>query len=400
MNPNIEKLYKIASKPERLIIGLMSGTSFDGLDVALCKIKGSGPETEVGLVQFETSSYQNDFKEELKTIFSRRDADLEKVCLLNEWVAVQHATIINECLQKWGYSKNDIDLIASHGQTIYHAPKFLHGNQKFPNATLQIGDGDHIAVNTGIITISDFRQKHIAAGGEGAPLAVYGDYFLFSKKGENRIMLNIGGIANFTFLPGDLDGTKIFCTDVGPGNTMMDAFVQKHFPGKYFDEGSEIANKGKVNDVLLKQLKAHSFFAGDFPKTIGPELFNMSYLQNAIEASTIRSISNEDIMATLNRFSAETTADAIKRCIEKNESYSIYVSGGGMHNPLLMENIKSQLTGMKFYTTDTLHIAPDAKEAVLFALLANECVCGEKINVGKGRTEIPSVTMGKISFPG
>jgi len=400
MNPNIEKLYNIASKTERLIIGLMSGTSFDGLDVALCKIKGSGPETEVKLIQFETSSYQNDFKEELKTIFSRRDADLEKVCLLNEWVAIQHAAIINECLQKWGYSKNDIDLIASHGQTIYHAPKFLHAREKFPNATLQIGDGDHIAVNTGIITISDFRQKHIAAGGEGAPLAVYGDYFLFSKKGENRIMLNIGGIANFTFLPGDLDGTKIFCTDVGPGNTMMDAFVQKHFPGKYFDEGSGIAKKGKVNADLLKELKAHSFFTGDFPKTIGPELFNLSYLQNAMERSAIRSISNEDIMATLNRFSAETTAEAIKRCIEKNESYSIYTSGGGMHNPLLMENIRSQLTGMKFYTTDALHIAPDAKEAVLFALLANECVCGEKINVGKGRNKIPSVTMGKISFPG
>ena len=378
----------------------MSGTSFDGLDVALCKIKGSGPGTEVELVKFETSSYQNDFKEELKTIFSRRDADLEKVCLLNEWVAIQHAAIINSCLQKWGFSKNDIDLIASHGQTIYHAPKFLHGREKFPNATLQIGDGDHIAVNTGIITISDFRQKHIAAGGEGAPLAVYGDYFLFSKKGENRIMLNIGGIANFTFLPGDLDGTKIFCTDVGPGNTMMDAFVQKHFPGKYFDEGSRIAKKGKVNAALLKELKTHSFFAGDFPKTIGPELFNMSYLQNAIERSAIRTISNEDVMATLNRFSAETTAGAIKRCIEENESYSVYVSGGGMHNPLLMENIRSQLPGLKFYTTDDLHINPDAKEAVLFALLANECVCGEKINVGKGRNKIPSVTMGKISFPG
>ena len=378
----------------------MSGTSFDGLDVALCKIKGSGPGTEVELVKFETSSYQNDFKEELKTIFSRRDADLEKVCLLNEWVAIQHAKIINDCLQRWGFSKNDVDLIASHGQTIYHAPKFLHGREKFPNATLQIGDGDHIAVNTGIITISDFRQKHIAAGGEGAPLAVYGDYFLFSKKGENRIMLNIGGIANFTFLPGDLDGTRIFCTDVGPGNTMMDAFVQKNFPGKYFDEGSAIARKGKVDDDLLKELKTHSFFAGDFPKTIGPELFNLSYLQNAIERSGVTSITNEDAMATLNRFSADTTAEAIRRCIEKNKSYSIYVSGGGMHNPLLMENIKSQLPGMQFYTTDDLHIDPDAKEAVLFALLANECVCGEKINIGKGRNKIPSVTMGKISFPG
>jgi anhydro-N-acetylmuramic acid kinase len=148
-------------------------------------------------------------------------------------------------LQKWGYSKNDIDLIASHGQTIYHAPKFLHGKEKFPNATLQIGDGDHIAVNTGIITISDFRQKHIAAGGEGAPLAVYGDYFLFSKKGENRIMLNIGGIANFTFLPGDLDGTKIFCTDVGPGQHYDGCICTKTFPGKYFDKGSELLKKEK-----------------------------------------------------------------------------------------------------------------------------------------------------------
>jgi len=399
MNRNIEKLYNIGLKSERLIIGLMSGTSFDGLDVALCKIKGSGPETEVELMNFETSAYQNDFKEELKTIFSRRDADLEKVCLLNEWVAIQHAAIINACLQNWGYTKNDIDLIASHGQTIYHAPKFLHGKEKFPNATLQIGDGDHIAVNTGIITISDFRQKHIAAGGEGAPLAVYGDYFLFSKKGENRIMLNIGGIANFTFLPGDLDGTKIFCTDVGPGNTIMDAFVQKNFSGKYFDEGSVIAKKGKVNTDLLKELKDHPFFSGDFPKTIGPELFNLSYLQNAMERSKANSITIEDTMATLNLFSADTTTDAIKRCVENDKEYSIYISGGGMHNPLLMENIKSQLPEMKFYNTDSLHIAPDAKEAVLFALLANECVCGEKINVGKGRNKIPSVTMGKISFP-
>ena len=399
MKKNIEKLHKISLKKKKTVIGLMSGTSFDGLDVALCEIKGNGLKTKVKVVKFETASYQPEFKEELKTIFSRRDADLEKVCLLNEWVAIQHATIINGFLQNWGYSKKDIDLVASHGQTIYHAPKFLHGKEKFPNATLQIGDGDHLAVNTGIITISDFRQKHIAAGGEGAPLAVYGDYLLFSKEGENRIMLNIGGIANFTFLPGDLDESKIFSTDVGPGNTMMDALVQKYFPGKYFDEGSAIARKGSVNNDLLEKLKDHSFFAGEFPKTIGPELFNIPYLQNAMERSNTNSIATEDILATLNRFSADTIADAIKRCVEIGKSYSAYVSGGGMHNPLLMENIRSQLPKMKFYTTDDLHIAPDAKEAVLFALLANECVCGKKLTVGKGRNKIPAITMGKISFP-
>ena len=399
MKSNVEKLYSIASKTERLIIGLMSGTSFDGLDVALCKIKGSGMHTTCELVSFETVGYSNDFKEELKTIFSRRDADLEKVCLLNEWVAIQHATIVNQCLEKWGYTKNNIDLVASHGQSIYHAPKFLHGIEKFPNATLQIGDGDHIAVTTGIITLSDFRQKHIAAGGEGAPLAVYCDHLLFSKKGENRIMLNIGGIANFTFLPGDLDGSKIFSTDVGPGNTMMDAFVQKHFPGKYFDEKAGIAEKGKVNDELLTELKNHSFFLQDFPKTIGPELFNLSYLQKGIEIAKTTTLSAEDTMATLNRFSADMIVAAIKSCTNDNEAYYVYVSGGGMHNPLLMKNINSQLSGMKFFTTKDLHINPDAKEAVLFALLANECICGEKIDMGKGRNKIPSVSMGKISFP-
>ena len=400
MKSNVERLYGIAGKTERLIIGLMSGTSFDGLDVALCKIKGSGMQTGCEVIKFETVGYSNEFKEELKTIFSKRDADLEKVCLLNEWVAILHASIINQCLDKWGFTKNDIDLIASHGQTIYHAPKFLHGYEKFPNATLQIGDGDHIAVNTGIITLSDFRQKHIAAGGEGAPLAVYGDHLFFSKKGENRILLNIGGIANFTFLPGDFDGSKIFSTDVGPGNTMMDAFIQKHFPGKYFDENSVVAKKGKINEALLTQLKAHSFFSKDFPKTIGPELFNLSYLQKAMENCETTSLLQEDILATLNRFSADTIADAIKTCVDLNENYSVYVSGGGMHNPLLMENIKSQLPGLNFFTTDDLHINPDAKEAVLFALLANECICGEKIDIGKGRNKIPSVSMGKISLPG
>ncbi|MDX2046667.1 MAG: anhydro-N-acetylmuramic acid kinase, partial [Chitinophagaceae bacterium] len=202
MHRHIQKLYAIAAKPQRRIIGLMSGTSVDGLDVALCSIEGSGRDTNVSVEHFETVSYGKEFKEEIKSVFSKKQVDLEKLCLLNPWVALQHAEIINGCLKKWNIRNDEVDLIASHGQTIYHAPKALHGFSKFGNATLQIGDGDHLATATNIITLSDFRQKHIAAGGEGAPLAVYGDYLIFSKKGENRIMLNMGGIANFTFLSG------------------------------------------------------------------------------------------------------------------------------------------------------------------------------------------------------
>src|SRR5690606_32921946 len=144
-------------------------------------------------------------------------------------------------LKEWNIDAEQIDLIASHGQTVFHAPQKSNHNEEFPNSTLQIGDGDHIAVNTGIITISDFRQKHVAAGGEGAPLVIYGDYILFSHDTENRIMLNIGGISNFTFLPAGKQTDGLFATDVGPGNTLMNQYMQYHY-SKPYDENGEIAS--------------------------------------------------------------------------------------------------------------------------------------------------------------
>lgn len=399
MNPNISKLASIASKPERLIIGLMSGTSVDGLDVALCRFTGTGMDTVIELLQFETVSYDKDYKENIASIFSKKNVDLEKLCLLNSWVALQHAAMINGCLKKWGIDREKVDIVASHGQSIFHAPKALHGYAEFENATLQIGDGDHIAYKTGIITLSDFRQKHVAAGGEGAPLAAYGDFLIFSKKNEDRIMLNIGGIANFTFLPGNLNADEVYCTDTGPGNTLMDAFIQKNYPGRYFDEDAAVAKNGKVSAVLLSMLKDHGFFEQSFPKTTGPELFNLGYLASAIERSGAKELSNEDIMATLSQFSADTISEAILKCIEQKKGFRFYVSGGGMHNPLLMEKIKEHIPGHEFLSTKDLSIDPDAKEAVLFAVLANEAVCGGGVNFGKGRNGVPNVSMGKVSFP-
>ena len=398
MNKNINRLCSISSGDSRLIIGLMSGTSLDGLDIALCRFSGSGLKTRIELVQFATILFGEDFKDQIRSVFSKRIVDLEKVCVLNGWVALQHAEMILQCLKQWNINPEDVDLIASHGQTIYHAPKLLHPDDIFGNATLQIGDGDHLAVATGIITVSDFRQKHIAAGGEGAPLAVYGDYFIFSKEGENRIMLNIGGIANFTYLPGNLDATAIFSTDTGPGNTLMDAYVQQHFKLP-FDRDAAIASNGEVNEPLLKELLNNSFFENAFPKTTGPELFNLSYLEKAKQKAGIEFISHFDAMATINRFSAVTIAEALQRTLNKDQNYTIYTSGGGMHNPLLMKQISEILPGYVFNTTDALEINPDAKEALLFAILANECVAGGNTPIGNGTADIPSVSMGKISFP-
>ncbi|HMF70353.1 MAG TPA: anhydro-N-acetylmuramic acid kinase [Flavitalea sp.] len=400
MNSNIEKLYRIANKKKRTIIGLMSGTSVDGLDVALCEFSGTGMDTEIELAKFLTVPYEPDYKNEISEVFSKKQVDLEKLCLLNGWIAQQHAVIILSCLDTWNIPVTEVDMIASHGQTIFHAPKSLHGLTKFGNATLQLGDGDHLAVATGVITISDFRQKHIAAGGEGAPLAAYGDYLIFSKKGQNRIMLNIGGIANFTCLPGNLNADEVFCSDTGTGNTLMDTFMREQFPGNYFDDGARIALKGTVNPGLLYRLKDHHFFKQSFPKTTGPELFNLQYLKDAQKLSSTTDLSKEDVMATLNRFSAETIAEAIKTVTNNGDGFEFYVSGGGMHNPLLMKNLTELLPDANFKSTQELKINPDAKEAVLFAVLANETICGGAVSFGKGRNGIPNVSMGKVSFPG
>ncbi len=378
----------------------MSGTSLDGLDIALCSFTGAGLDTNIELLRFETIPYNDHFKKEVKSVFSKRNVDLEKVCLLNEWIAVQHGNMINECLRNWGISNSDIDVIASHGQTIYHAPKSLHGLAEFGNGTLQIGDGDHLAVTTKIIVISDFRQKHIAAGGEGAPLAVYGDYVIFSKKDEDRIMLNIGGISNFTWLPGNLKVDEIFSTDIGPGNTLMDAYVQQNFTGEYFDKDAAIAKQGTVNEALLQALKQHPFFEQGFPKTTGPELFNLTYLNNVIEAASIVEILHEDVMATLNKFTADVIVNALQRGVLSPQNVAIYPSGGGMHNPLLMQHIKQQLPHFNFKNTNELSVHPDAKEAVLFAVLANETLSASTVFKSSSNTGIPNVTMGKISLPG
>lgn len=397
MNFQIERLTEIAQKRSRLIVGLMSGTSMDGLDIALCRCTGSGKETVVEILKFTTVSYQEDFKKDIKEIFSRRDADLQKVCIMNDSIGLFHAELILSALSEWKILPEQIDLIASHGQTIFHAPKSFHQLKNYPDATLQIGDGDHLAVKTGIITISDFRQKHLAAGGEGAPLAVYGDYLIFSQPGENRIMLNIGGISNFTYLPADGDAAKVFSTDVGPGNTLMDQFVQKNYQQAY-DKDAALAISGNVNQQLLSALLKHEFFESPFPKTTGPELFNLNYLEAARMVSGTEKIRSEDVLATLCHFTARVIIAAIKESFTENEEPNVYLSGGGMHNPLLVDELKKGLPFAKFADTLELGINPDAKEAVLFAVLANETVAGKPINFG-GRTGVPSVCMGKISLP-
>lgn len=387
----VEKLFTISQKKEKLIIGLMSGTSLDGLDIALCRIKGVGKQTEVFVEKFITAPYSKYLSDSIRNI-SKANINLEDLCLWNEKLGRTFGEMVNDSLKQWNIKNEEIDLIASHGQTIYHSPFIKHKKEEFDNSTLQIGDGDHIATVTGIITISDFRQKHVAAGGQGAPLAVYGDYIIFAEENKNVLLLNIGGIANITYIPKGKN-IKIICTDIGPGNALMDAWM-RNIKDKPFDENASMASRGNVNEELLNILKDNNFYNLPTPKTTGSELFNLEYIKLALEKCSDKNMSNEDVMATTSKLTSDIIVDFVSNL---PKDLKVYVSGGGIHNPILIKNIKEGLHLASFHTTEEKNIPSDAKEALLFAILANECVSG-KTSTFVG-IDILNIKMGKISLP-
>lgn len=393
MNTQIASLHRIAGQESRRIIGLMSGTSLDGLDIALCRIWGSGKQTSLIVEHFETIPYGDEFRDAIRQVFSKKTIDHQRLCQLNAIIGTTHGMFVRKALEKWGVQPAEVDLVASHGQTVYHAPQSLTGDSSKPNSTLQIGDGDHVAWHSGIITVSDFRQKHVAAGGEGAPLAAYGDYLLFGGEGEDRVLLNIGGISNFTYLPAT--GREAFATDIGPGNTLMNQVMFQRY-GKEMDEGGQLAQDGRVNDILLETLLEHPFFEVPFPKTTGPELFNLAFLEEAQRRSLTQELVGPDLIATLTAFTAEGIVRAVRSL--GVGAPRVYISGGGVHNPVLMREIVTRCKGVEVLDFKSLGMEPDAKEAVLFAVLANETVAGDAENT-QGLLHSPPVCMGKVSLP-
>lgn len=397
MNRQIERLNRIALQPSRRIIGLMSGTSLDGLDIALCTLTNAGFQTQVKVEEFITMDYTDDFRAYIRTIFAQRSIDQQTFSGLHALIGQVHGDLVLKALATWQIDPTTVDVIASHGQTVYHAPQSLTKDLSLPNSTLQIGDADHIAVKTGIITVSDFRQKHIAAGGEGAPLAAYGDYLLFSHPTENRFLLNIGGISNYTFIPAQGSSLKAFATDIGPGNTMMNQFMKEHYNVE-MDRDAIHALQGKVSEKLLSALLEEPFLSEAFPKTTGPELFNLAYLQQLQSRINALDLPLNDVLATLCMFSAAAISQAIEKQAQGLENCKVYVSGGGLHNPLLLANIRAGIPNIAVDSFAQLGIDPDAKEAVLFALLANETLAGNPENV-QYIADSPAVCMGKISLP-
>ena len=386
-------LKSLIDKKERLVVGLMSGTSKDGIDSALVRLVGNGLNTQIDLVKFLCVEFDADVRSRLDKL--AQDYTLKEISDLNFLIGDEFAKAALSVIEQAGISPSDVDLIGSHGQTVFHNPPSY--NDGTPS-TLQIGEIDVIAEKTGITTVGDFRTRDIAAGGEAAPLVPYLDYLLFRKPGKISIAQNIGGIANATVVTENVDDLIAF--DTGPGNMLMDRIVQLHTKGEEtYDQEGRLASAGKVNNELLNKLLADPYYSCPPPKSTGEELFGQEMVTTLYSYIENEMLSLEDMIATLLSLTAESIVSAYNNFIfPKWDVEEVILSGGGCNNPILMDRLKNELDTLKFSTSNDYGIPTDAKEAVAFAVLANELISGNTNNLPGVTGAQRKVPMGKIAL--
>ena len=390
-------------KEVRHVVGMMSGTSVDGVDAALVEISGTDSEPKVKLLAFENKPYPPQVREKIFSLFTPANATVDKVGYMNFLLGEIYAKSALSVIEKAGMKPEEIDVIGSHGQTIWHAP-IPESPDGIPVAyTVQIGEGSVIAERTGILTVSDFRVADMAAGGQGAPLVPFSEYLLYRREKETILLQNIGGIGNMTVMPAGAKPRDVFAFDTGPGNRIIDAVISAVTGGeKTYDAGGETAAKGRVCNALLDILKEEPYYRQPLPKTTGREHFGVQYTEKILSWWKENPIPVEDLLATVTDLTAYSIADAYERYVlPKYRASEIIVGGGGSYNATLLRFMKERfaLHGVAVRTQEDLGLSSDAKEAVAFALMADCCMRG------KANT-LPSVTgaehpavMGKISQP-
>ncbi len=387
--------YDLLQKEKKKIIGLMSGTSADGVDVAIVEIIGLGLTTEISLIAFETIPYKAETRERIFNLFSVETARVDEICTMNFMLGKLFAESTLAVLDKVDIEPTQVDLIGSHGQTIHHMP-----SASVPG-TLQIGEPAVIAHETGIPTIADFRVADVAAGGQGAPLIAYPDFLLFHHSTQTIGLLNIGGIANLTVLPAGCGMEAVQASDTGPGNMVLDACVEKITDGtKQFDENGELARQGTVCKDLLDMWLANPFFGSPPPKTTGREMFGTSFADACLQQIKTQEISEYDGLATLTALTVESIARYYKHFIEAKSPLDIlYVSGGGAQNPLMMRGLANAFDPIPVVDVVEKGMSGDAKEAIAFAILANEALHGNFGNVPNATGASCGKVLGKFVCP-
>lgn len=376
-----------------LAVGLMSGTSLDGIDAALVEIKGSGINTKVNLLEFETFKIPTEIKNEIKKACLEDKSSVDLICSLNFKLGNLFADSVIDILNKANIDIEQLDYIASHGQTIYHIPKDREGLVK---STLQIGEASVIAYKTNTLVVSNFRVMDMAANGEGAPLVPYTEYILYSEKEKGIALQNIGGIGNVTVLPESNLIDDIFAFDTGPGNMAIDEACNILF-GIPYDKDGKIASSGVVNDEMLNELMKMKYIHEKPPKTTGREDFGQRFVEKIIHKYS--ELKSEDIVATLTMFTAKSISYNYKKfIIPNNKLEKVIIAGGGAHNKTLIKFIKEELNDVDVLIQEDLGFSSDAKEAIAFAVLGNETLNNNFSNVPSATGANEKVILGQITM--
>ncbi len=393
---DIKELYNLSNKKSKLAVGLMSGTSLDGVDAVLIEITGSGTNTKIKQLGFITYPFPAGMREMILRNAEFKGGNVTEICQLNFLISLVYVDAIKALCKKVKIPIDKIDLVGSHGQTVHHLPQNTELFGYSFKSTLQIGDPSVIAKKTGILTVGDFRTGDVALGGQGAPLVPYFDYILFHSDEKNRALLNIGGISNFTILDKNGTGADVIAFDTGPGNMLIDQLAKKFFKVEY-DKNGDIAASGSVNDKLLNDILKHDEFVNTIPpKSSGREYYGKNFVSRLTRK--FKNLPHEDWLATVTDY----TAFAIYRNYDsfvKDETAieELFVSGGGSRNKNLMRALKKYF-GRKVSVKNVrnLGISSDAKEAICFAVLANETVSGNSSNIPRVTGAEKATILGKI----
>ncbi len=384
----MDALTRYASKPERLVIGLMSGTSADGIDAALCRISGSGETLRAALVDSHCFPYDPDMRGAVMALFSPA-APVTEVCRMNFVLGRAFGETARTLMAR--HHLTAVDLIASNGQTICHLPQ--------AGATLQIGEPAVICELTGAPVVADFRTRDLAAGGEGAPLVPYADWVLFRHAERTRAIQNIGGIGNVTVLPAGGSIGDVLAFDTGPGNMVIDALATLLSGGALtYDRDGAWAAQGAVDAALLQSLLEHPFLSRRPPKSTGREEFGEQFAREVLARA--QGARPEDLLATVTAFTAESIARSYREFVSPHHRVDeVILGGGGSYNPTLRRMLEERLPGLPVRCHEDFGIRGDAKEALAFAILGNETMLGQPANVPSATRAAHPAILGKIVLP-
>jgi anhydro-N-acetylmuramic acid kinase len=381
------------------VLGMMSGTSADGIDVALADISGAPPRLTAKLEGHYHAPFPKLIREAILRLANGAATTTAEISQLNFLLGEEFAAAAIAACAKWRIPLRKISLIGSHGQTIFHqglARKFLSSRRIA--STLQIGEPSIIAERTGVTTIADFRPADMAAGGHGAPLVPFVDYLLYRNAKIGRVALNIGGIANVTVIPAAARSQDVFAFDTGPGNMIIDALVERFSKGRQkYDRGARIASKGRVIRPLLEEMLRDPYLRQRPPKTAGREQFGAAYAADLVAAARKHRERAEDLIRTATIFTALSIVDAFRRFILPRAAIQeLIVAGGGTKNPLIMAQLLAALPAITIRESAELGVAAEAKEAFAFAILAYEAFHLRTNNLPSATGAKHSAILGKL----